>query len=239
MALKRTIDEEAFKALPKDVQKEYTKSGDEYVLDVEGFEDATELKRAKDNEVKEHAKTKAKLDKAEKKAKELEDGANADVAKVRTDLETKHAKELGDRDTAINGLRSTLIKQAVERVTGEIAGRISKAPAIMSRYLRDFITAEVGDDNSVTVRVLGADGKPNGKTVEQLEKDVVADKQFADILVASKANGGGGAPRSPGPGGGAPNPPTPDQSKPTDLAALKPTDMAARITARKEAAKQT
>ena len=69
-------------------------------------------------------------------------------------------------------------------------------------------------------------------SLEKLEKEFVANKEFASIIIGSKATGGG-APKGGAdnkPGGGAPA-----SDNVVDLSKMKPKDLAAVLKARKEA----
>ena len=65
-------------------------------------------------------------------------------------------------------------------------------------------------------------------TMEDLKKEFLTNKEYSSILIGSKASGGG-APRTGKSFGSA------EDGKPVILATLKPGELAARITANKEA----
>jgi hypothetical protein len=201
MALKRILTAAEFAALNAALKSEYKPEGDGYVLDLTDYEDPAALKRAKDHE-KEARKN------AEKSAKDLQDqlaalteerdnilkGAipKADVEKLESSYKTKAAtreKELTDRLTALQGNLQTML---VDNVATSLASKLSTAPAVILPHIRARLSAEIADGKAST-RVLDREGKLSALTIEDLEKEFIANKDFAPILVASKGSGGGAA----------------------------------------------
>lgn len=223
MALKFKLLASTYNALPDAIKGEYIageKDG-EYVLDVTDLpqgEDPAPIKRALDNERNAHKATKEKLGAAETTI------ANApDVAALRTQHETEVGKlKAFAESTLIDGAASAL------------AAKISKSPALIVPHIKARLIADMTGDKPVT-KVIGADGKPSELTIDALGQEFVANKDFASIMIASKASGGG-APQTPiRPfGGGAPK----DGEQKPDLTRMSPADLAARITARRAEAAQ-
>lgn len=194
MALKRKIDKATYDKLKDDVKSEYEEKDGSYVLIIEGEDDPAELKRAKDREVQ------ARKD-AEKKAKELQealDEATGNDAKKRGDIEVlekswkekleKKEKELTDKLTAKDSfIRTTLVDNVASKLAAKLAG--DKA-SIMLPHIKARLTAEL-DGESPTTKVLDAAGKVSAASLEDLEKEFVANKDFSSIIVGSKASGSG------------------------------------------------
>lgn len=234
MALAYKIKKDAYDKLSDDMKKEYREKDGDYVLDVSGIDDPAELRRARDREKEDAAA-------AKKEAKELRDRLEAiegDDARKTGDIKKIEATWQGKLDAANQAAEATIgkLKKHIERVSKDgvadtIATKISKVPSLIARVIKDRLTVDMDGDEPKTI-VLDAAGKPTAMTLVDLEKEIVANKEYADIIVASKASGGG-APRDNKPGGAGPaiNPSDPAP----DLAKLPPSDLVAQIKARKAA----
>jgi hypothetical protein len=235
MALKKKITKAEFDKLSKDLQSEYVEDGEGYRLDVDGEEDTGALKRAKDRE------TQLRKD-AEKKAKELEDKLaeiDGNDARKKGDIETlekqwkeKHQKEIEKLKTEHETEKTTLTerigkyegnikKQLVDNVALQLATKLnSKSPKVLLPHIKERLMADLEGDEPVT-KILGSDGKPSKLTIEQLEAEFVANKDFAGIIIGSKASGSAGNGNKPN--GSANN--SSDQQAP-DLSKMNPKDLA-------------
>lgn len=241
MALKKKIDEATFKALPKEVQENYTKSGENYILDLEN-DDADELRRAKDR-ANEEAKEAKKL--AKTLAKELEelketigDGdKEKDIAKLTKAFDAKLAKLQSDFEAATKtagdkiASRDALVKKnIIDATTREIAAKISTVPNLMARELATRLDVEIDPDTGeASLQVLDSKGKVSSATLEQLTKEFTTNKDFASIIIGSKAAGSGaprnGPERAPSGAGGS--------DKAADLSKMKATDLAQYLSDKK------
>lgn len=226
MALKKTVTADEHKKLPADIQKEYKTEGDGFILDLEGgFEDTSALKRAKDHEKKEAADAKRALKEAQEALEAMtaeRDGMlsgtipKADLEKLKTSYDAKIVKLTTDRDTALASRDAQLSEMLVTNVATSLASELFTAPAIGLPHVAKRLKSEFKDGKMVTV-VLDADGKPTDLTPADLKKEILANKDFASILTASKGSGGG-ANGNQG-GGGAP--------KKIDFATATPKEIAA------------
>lgn len=212
MALKKRIDKDEFAKLSKDLQANYTASGDNYILDLEA-DDAAELRRAKDASNRERDEAKRKVSELEAKIAELsgttgdppadkDKDKNAGTSDAVKALEAKLTKQLAALETASNkkladaeaklASRDAITKKTMIQATADkIAQEISTVPTIMSRHIADNLDVEFGDDGTAKLVVIGSDGKPSGATLEQLTKQVRGNKEFAGIIIANKASGSG------------------------------------------------
>jgi hypothetical protein len=238
MALKRKITKEEFTKLGKDVQTEYTAKDDGYILDLDGDEDPDELRRARDRE-KQTAKDLRKANKAmqdeldELKAKVGDDTGDDkrkkdDIEKLERswkDKQDKIAKEGAEKVAKANDF---IRKTMVDGVAKTMAATISTAPSLMHRAIADRLTVDFADDEPV-LKVLGTDGKASSMTIEQLQKEIVANKEYATILIGSKASGAGGPRNGPElkPGG------TGASEKVADLSKMGGKDLAELIRSRR------
>lgn len=220
--LKYLLSTAAYTALD-DGQKALYKSGDkdgEYVLNVTGLpepEDTGPIKRALQAEKDAHKETKSKRDEYKTKL----DGM-PDVEKLKADHVAETAK--------LSKFVDSTLKDSVAMA---IASKISTAPALLAPKIAERISVDMSGDTPKTV-FLGADGKPDATlTVDKVSGEFASNKDYKAIIIASKASGGG-APVQPlvkPLGGGAPQ----DGDKVFDASSAAPADLAARITARKEA----
>lgn len=194
MALKRKLTKTDYEVLSDALKSEYTEKNGVYLLNLEHEDEddvVAALKRAKDREVQEN---KDKL----KRIKELEaqiDELTGNDAKKRGDIETleKSWKEKMDKEkitaqAQIDKLRSVAIKTLVDGNAEAMAAKISTVPSLMAKALRERLSVDFEGDEPA-LRVLDSAGKPSAMTLEDLQKEFVANKDFAAIIVGSKASG--------------------------------------------------
>lgn len=248
MALDFKIGQSAYDKLPDDVKKEYKKNGDDWQLDVKGYEDPTALKNARDAE-KEKAQTAARerdaymreRDALQRKVADYEKDGSVDdkVNAKEAEWKKKYDTDIGEKDQTINKMRDSIVKAKRTEIAGGIASKISTAPKLLQPEIAGKLHIELNDDFEPVVKVLGSDGKPSASSLEDLEKSILTNKEYASVLIQSKASGGGSAPRVP-PSGGSATRGVPSQQgtgdKPQSLATMDPKALAAVIRERKEAA---
>lgn len=202
MALKHKVSKAEFEKLVKQIQSEYKpdETGENYVLEVEGLEDTTVLKTAKDRE-------RDARKEAEKTAKELKTQLDAlteerdsllkgTIPKANVEaLENSYKEKLTRRETELNGqigkLSNTVRKTLVDNVAATLASKISISPTLMLPHIQRRLTVEEVNGEFVT-RVLDSNGAPSASTIADLEKEFLANKEFAPVLVGSKGSGGAG-----------------------------------------------
>lgn len=200
MAIKRKISKADYEALSddrKELYKENPSRKGEYILDMDDPDN--ELRTALDRTKQEKTELQTKLDEITAKLEELEaKGGDKDKDKknevdaleaLKKSYETKIAKMTGDATAAAEKSRKQIVKLLADSKASEIATKISKVPKLMSRAIRDRLDVDLsGDEPKLTV--LDADGKPSAFTLEDLEQEFVANAEYADIIIASKASGG-------------------------------------------------
>lgn len=233
MALKRKIDKATWEKLSDEMKPLYTDKDGAYVLDIEtGDDDAGELRRANDR-----LKQEAKDAKAEAKRlkEQLEEGGELD-AKKRGDIETlekswkeKNEALKADYETKLSNKDKYIRDNMLDSAAKDLA-TIAKSPAIIMPHIKQRLDVDLSGDVP-TIRVLDKNGKPSAQSLEDLRKEFVANKDFSDIIVASKASGGA-AKTNEGKGGGSALGTPQNDSKP--LSALSAKDLAATLKARKE-----
>ena len=71
-----------------------------------------------------------------------------------------------------------------------MAAEISTSPSLLLPHIKARLQADLDGDAPAT-KVLDRDGKPSAMTVADLSKEFVDNKDFAAIIRATKASGGG------------------------------------------------
>lgn len=242
MAMKNTLTKAQYDKLSDELKEHYEVSDDgkTYTLDVDGAEDVGELKRGKDRANADNKELKKKLREAEAKLAEI-DGDDArksgDIDRITKQKDEKYNKDVGERDDKIGNLRKRLGEDALNSVANAMAVRISKAPKLMLPHIKGKLVAEIDDDDNVSIKVLGDDGKPSTTSLENFEKALVNDKDFADIIIGSKSSGGGGASRKDASNnGGAGSFPNNNGQEPKPFSAMNPSEKVAFLKAKKDEA---
>lgn len=237
MALKRKINKAAFEKLSEELKKEY-KAGsgdDEFILDTEGDEDTGPLRRALERERESASTSKKRLAELEAELEELNSSDARKKGDIKT-LETSWNKKLetqkGEFEGKLSKAHSHIQKTLVDNVASEMANRISKAPTLLLPHIKSRIAVDFDGDEPVT-RVLDAAGKVSAMTVADLEKEILGNKDFSAIIVASRASGGAGNQPQGKFGGGAPT--NGNTNQPADLSKMNPQQLAAHIEASKSA----
>ena len=230
MALQKKITKEVFEKLPEALKAEYIEKDGNYVLDIEGDEDTGALKRAKDREAQKRREAEKALKTAQQELDDLQDND----AKKRGDIETlekswKEKDEKKDKEhqekltTKDNFIRRSL----VDAKALEIATTISKSPKVLLPHIKARLTADLEADTPIT-KILDADGKPSAMTVKELSEEFVANKDFASIIIGSKASGSSTVGNDKLPKGGA-------SSGDKDLSKATGSELVEHLKAKKEA----
>lgn len=230
MAIKKKVSAEEYAKLADHLKALYAEKEGEYILDVDGDEDTGALKRAKEHE-KEQRKA------AELKAKELEEKLakmDEDGLRKRGDVEAldkSWGEKFAAREKELSealGKKDSYIKTAlVDNVARDIAHKISTSPSLIMPHIKARLVADL-EGESPTTRILGVDGKISALTVDDLTKEFISNKEFAPIIVGSKASGSSATHGNIGPSGAQ------GGQKP-NLATMKPAELAAYIEANKTA----
>lgn len=208
MALKSIL--ESLDGLSEDVKKEYTEKDGKFYLDIEGLDEhpgVGALKRAKDHEKSLRQKAEGKVTELEntltEKETEIEglrtgavpkDDVNALKTSYETKLSTKEA-EFNEKYGKLNGL---VEKHMLDGKALEMATAISTVPALLVPHIRGRLKLEEVN-GELSISVLDQSGKPSAASLDDLSKELLSNKNFAPILIGSKASGGGA---SGGSGGG-------------------------------------
>jgi len=234
MALKRKISKEAFEKLSDELKAEYVEKDGEYVLDVDGEEDTGALKRAKDREAQLRRDAEKRAREAEERLQELE----GDDARKRGDIETLEKSWKKKHDDTETSYKERLTKKdafieqtLVDNVASQIAHKISTSPALIKPHIKARLKADLEGDTPST-KVLDANGQLSSLSIEELEQEFVANKEFSAIIIGSKASGSGTS--KDGQSKSSRVSATGDDGKPVQLSAISPKELAEQIKASKE-----
>jgi predicted RNase H-like nuclease (RuvC/YqgF family) len=211
MKLKRKIDKATFDALSDEHKKFYAENSSrrgEYLLDFED-DDENPLKTAYERTKQEKEGLASQLTELQAKIAELEKKPESkktdkDIADLKA-LETSYEKKIADLTADLTGklkAKDDYIKTVLaDTKAAEIAARISKTPKLLQRALRDRLEVDFSGDVPA-LKVLDDTGKPSAFSLDDLEKEFVANPDYAAIIIGSKATGGD-ADKRPGGAGDA------------------------------------
>jgi len=195
MKFKLKIKKDEYEALGEDIKKLYIADGENFKLDVDDTDLAAEMRRARDREKQEKQEALDKLAALEEKVTELEnDGGKkkGDVDALERSYKDQLQKQKEKLEGIVNKFKDMLKKLLVSDIAKTVAGEISTSPALLLPHIERRLTAELDGDEPIT-RVLGIDGKPSALSIEQLKQEFVDSKDFAPIIIGSKASGSGGS----------------------------------------------
>lgn len=199
--LKRKLTKAEYDKLSEDLQSEYKEEGDNYILEVEGFDDPAELRRARDRERQDRLKAQRELKAATERLEEL-DGNDARKSGDIDKIEKGWKEKLEQKETELGGkltkLEAATKRRLIDAAAIEMASKISTVPTLMATKIAERLTVEF-DDGEPILKVLGKDGKAvaeaSEKALEHLRKEFVDNKEFAAIIIGTKASGGGATER--------------------------------------------
>ena len=237
MALERHISKSKYDKLSKDLQAEYNEDdeGEGYTLNAVGYEDADELRRARDREKADRRKTQKELKEAQDRIAELEGETtreSGDITKIEASWKEKLATQEKELNDKLSSKDKFIRKQLIESTAQQLAMKISTLPKTMAKEIAERLDVDFEGDEPALV-FLGSDGKPDTKlTIDKLEKEFVDNKEFASIIIGSKASGGGAPRKGPDqkPGGAVAS----EQQQAVPLAKQPPKDLVASLKERIE-----
>jgi len=194
--MKYIIDSETHAKLSDEAKGEYIEQDGKFVLKLEGHEETFVPKAKRDIEV-EHRKTAEKnlADTTARETKLIADLAAAGGSKVEMEnIRKQHTVEV-DRIKAEYAEKEKVTKgQAHKALISEeankFAGEKFTTPSLMARAYGDRLTVEEVEGVPV-IRVLTPDGKASVQSLGDLQKEFLENKEFAPIIKATEANGGG------------------------------------------------
>lgn len=229
--MKYQVTKDEFESLSDAFKAEYDEKDGEYVLKVEGGEDTGALKRAKDHEKTRRQKAESKTAELESKLADLEaqlealddPGKNKGDDKIRIKLEQKVKELEGNLSKREGELLSEINRLTSKATATALAAKLSDSPSLIMPHIRSRLVTELVDGKAV-VKVKDLDGEVGIMTVDDLEKEILGNKEFSPILRGSGGSGSG----APAGGGGG------QARKPLDYSKATPKEIAADIKAKKE-----
>lgn len=200
MLLKK-ITKEQYDALPEVLQNEYKGDGAGYVLDTDDkSDDTTSLKNAlervkEEKRLSDEAARILREEKAERERTEQErirEGilAGGNVAEIRATLEQEReqlrASKDADLDKKNKFIGKLLVDDRANTMAIKLAGKHAKLllPHIKVRLQADFS----GDEPRAVV--VTESGGPSTLSIEDLEKELLLNPDFASILIGVDSSGG-------------------------------------------------
>lgn len=211
--LQRKISKAIFDALDDHLKGLYKQSGAGYILDVEPDESVSEIHTALEAARKERDEAKKKYGESSAQVAQLqtrvevlehekENIGKTEAEKVEARLKLQQEQMVKEKDGKINELTTALRGDMLGRTSLELAKKLFKsAPEVMAEtIIKPRLDLEI-KDGKASVVAKAVDGA-SAITLDLLEKEIVADKRYSDILLGSKASGGGATQPSGGQSGG-------------------------------------
>jgi len=206
--MKYILTEEEFNVLSDETKAEYTLADGTATLTLEGHEEAF-VPKGKWAESEKHLKNaEAKTLEVEKReAKLLTDlEANKGNAKKMQELRESHETEVAriqkESEEQVQAFKVESHKSLLDAEATKFANEHFTVPGIMKdTILKRMTVEEVG--GKAVIRALDTDGKQSAKSVTEMQKEILENKDYSSIIKASKGKGGGANPDLDGKGGGA------------------------------------
>jgi hypothetical protein len=200
MAFKQKLTKAEYAKLTDGVKENYIADGEIYVIDVEGgVKDEAALLEAKNHEKKKRQEAEkalkdvnAELETLREEREGILKGAipKGDVDKLEAGYKTKLEKREKELTGTISAREAALNAMLVDSVANNLATKLSKSPTLLAPHIRARLVADLSGEKPAT-KILDKDGKVSDLSLEAFEKEILANKDFAPILVGSKASGGG------------------------------------------------
>lgn len=209
--LKQRITKAAFDALPDVMKAEYKVSAtnaEEYLLDAEEAREALaarDRERARADTLQTQITTiqtelaTFKTAAEEERARLLRE--KGDLPALERSWQTKYDALIADTTTKTKKLETQIQNLLVQSKAVEIATAISTVPALLAPEISKRLQADLTGDVPTT-RVLDDKGVISALTLEELQKEFVANPAYATIIKGSGGSGGGAGGGSGGGGAG-------------------------------------
>lgn len=199
--MKRKLTKAEFDALDDTKKGLYKALGADYVLDLVDDDDPDALRRGRDREKQIAKEQKERADRLQAEI----DALNGNNARKTGDIETLERSWQSKLDTQkatyeaqVAKLSAQLEKTLVHDKAISLASKLAGDNAeIILPHLERRLKADL-TGNAPFTRVLDANGELSALTVEELEKEFVANPKFSAIIVASRATGGAGGSKGNG-----------------------------------------
>lgn len=193
--MKFKLNKTEFDSLPEAFKVEYNLEGEEATLKLEGGEDVSALKNAKEHEKEARKLAEDRLREAEVREQKLKKdllSAGGDEDKLKQ-VEARHQKEI---ETLRNERQAEVNKFKEIRNTGLIQKEVAKLaesftiPSVISPTISQRLAVEEIDGQPV-VRVVNPDGSPSVSSISDLKKEFLDNKDYSSIIKANVGSGSG------------------------------------------------
>lgn len=240
MALKFRITKAAFDKLEDAMKENYEPDGDKhYKLDVDGLDDAAELRRAKDRAEERHAEAQEEITALKKENKTLKDAtgeSGADIQRLQKSHDRKIATLKEEHDGVVGGLHGFIRETLIDGQALSLATEISTVPAIMADHVKKRLDVDfTGEKPKLVIKDKDGKAVPTLKLAD-LKQELLTSAELKPILVGSKATGSAASKANLPAGSGAA---APQVDAKADVNALSPGDFVARVRASREASGKT
>lgn len=207
-------------AVPEPLRANYVQADGKFRLDVDGYEDPTNLKSALEKERKaardasRQAKAWADLGKtpdeihalleAQQRADEDKALKGGEFEKLREQMNKAHQTELGKKDERIGVLTKSLERRLVDADATAAIAAAKGVPALLLPHVRAAVKV-IEEDGEFVVRVVDQSGNPrvNGKGEFLSISDLVGEMRQSEVygraFEPSGVSGGGATGGKPGP----------------------------------------
>jgi hypothetical protein len=206
--MKYILTEEEFNKLNEDTQKEYVLKDGTATLTLEGHEDAY-VPKGKWAEAEKHRKNAESktLDVEKRETKLLQDlEANKGDKSKMQELRDSHTEEVAkikkESEAQILAFKGESHKALIDAEATSFAEKNFTVPGLVKDMIAKRMVIEEVDGQAV-LRALNADGTASVKSVSEMQKEILENKDFSSIIKASQGKGGGANPGTGGKGGGA------------------------------------
>ena len=195
--LKSKITKAEYDALSDALKAVYKLEGDVALLQ---SDDAAELRAAKDREAQRARTAEEERDRL-KQEKATAEAAAAAAAEEAAREKAKKAGDITALETSWQGkvdaanqrgdkLENQLKTLLVSNEAIKLANEISVSPSLLIPVIERRLQADLSGEKPIT-RVIDGNGAPSAFNLDDLKKELVANKEFAAIIKGSNASGGG------------------------------------------------
>lgn len=206
--MKYILTEDQFKALNEDTQKEYTLKDGTATLTLEGHEEAF-VPKGKWLESEKHLKNAEgktlEVEKRETKLLADLEANKGDKSKMQ-ELRDDHVKEVAkikeESDAQILAFKGESHKALIDAEATSFAEKNFTVPSLVKDMIAKRMVIEEIAGQAV-LQALNEDGTRSIKSITEMQKEILENKDFSSIIKASQGKGGGANPGNGGKGGGA------------------------------------
>lgn len=204
--LKFTYD--SMDAVPAELANFYTEVNGVAQLQIDGYEDPAELRRARDRE-KEAARTlresltsvKTELNDT---LAQLDEARRQGGNKINVDqLENSYKQRLNSAGARADKLKDYIKRNMIDSTADVMAADVSLAPSIMRRIIAERLAVEFDENDMPSLRVLDGEGQISSLSTSDLRREIIDNKEYASIIKIGKATGSGASGHNGRGGGGA------------------------------------